>query len=157
MKQSDADPFNPRPLPPTVARAISRNRLALALSIIPLIIAMVVWPELFLWSKVVHLPSWAKFLPTPIFTGAYVSFLCLIPAAFLTTSFASAKRALFMTVAIAPTVAVTTYVLDIAHIDKYLPFNIVFHYFWVMLFCLLLPAVILGIIRRLASLRWQHD
>jgi len=155
MKQSDADPFNSRALLQTLAMAISRNRLAL--SIIPLAIAMVVWPELFLWSKVVYLPSWAKFLPIPIFTGACVSFLCLIPAAFFTASFASAKRALFMTVAITPTVAVATYVLDSANINKYLPFNIVFHYFWVILFCLLLPTIILGTIRKLASLRWHHD
>lgn len=131
--------------------AISRNQLALALSIIPLSIAMIVWPELFLWSKVVHLPNWAKLLPAPIFAGAYVSLLCLLPAAFLTESFASAKRALLMAVAITPAAAIVPYALNPIYFDKYLPFNVVFHYLWVILFCLLLPALILGTIRKFAS------
>lgn len=135
---------------------ISRNQLALALSVIPLAIAMFVWPELFLWSKVVHLPRWAEFLPTPIFAGAYVSLLCLLPAAFLTESFAGAKRALLLAVAITPVAAVSTYALDPIHLNKYLPFNVVFHYFWAILFCLLFPALILGTIRKLVSFRGQH-
>ncbi len=140
----------------TLAMAISRNQLALALSVTSLAITMVVWPELFLWSKVVHLPSWAEFLPTPIFAGAYVSLLCLLPAAFLTESFAGAKRALLIAVVITPAAAVATYVLNPIHLNKYLPFNAVFHYLWVILFCLLLPAAILGAIRKLASFRGQH-
>lgn len=135
---------------------ISRNHLALALSAIPLAIAMLAWPELFLWSKVVHLPSWTELLPMPLFAGAYISFLCLLPAAFFTESFAGAKRALLMAVIITPVAAVATYAFNPIHHNKYLPFNVVFHYVWVILFCLLLPAVILGTIRKLASFRGQH-
>ena len=136
---------------------LSRNQLPILLSVTSLAIAMAVWPELFLWSKVVHLPRWAEFLPTPIFSGAYVSLLCLLPAAFLTESFAGAKRALLFTVAITPAAAVATYALNPIHLNKYLPFNAVFHYLWVILFCLLPPAVILGAIRKFASLRELHD
>lgn len=130
---------------------ISRNQQALALNTVLLVMAMIVWPELFLWSKVVHIPSWAELLPTPIFTGAYVSFLCLLPAAFLTESFAGAKRALLVAVVITPAAAVATYALNPAHHNKYLLFNVVFHYVWAVLFCLLLPALILLLIRKLVS------
>lgn len=143
-------------MPTRLAMTISRNQLALALSAIPLAIVMFVWPELFLWSKVVHLPSWAELLPTPIFAGAYVSLLCLLPAAFLADSFAGAKRALLMAVAITPVAAVSTYAVDPIHLNKYLPYNVVFHYFWAILFCLLLPALILSTIRKLASFQGQH-
>ena len=144
------------PSPSTLAMAISRDHLALALSMLLLATAMVAWPELFLWSKVVHLPRWAELLPSPILAGAYVSFLCLLPAAFLTGSFAGAKRALLLVAAITPATAVATYALNPIHHNKYLLFNVAFHYVWAILFCLLLPSLILLTIRKLVSYRGQH-
>ncbi|WP_378007841.1 hypothetical protein [Aeromonas jandaei] len=81
---------------------ITRNHWSLATSIIMLAAVMVTWPNLFLWSKVIHFPDWAEHLPAPVFTGAYVSFVCLIPAALGADNFSSAKRALFVAVVIAP-------------------------------------------------------
>ncbi|WP_429072404.1 hypothetical protein [Aeromonas veronii] len=73
---------------------ITRNHLSLATSIIMLAAVMVTWPNLFLWSKIVHFPDWAEHLPAPVFTGTYISFVCLIPAALGADNFSSAKRAL---------------------------------------------------------------
>lgn len=42
---------------------LNRNQLALGISIVALSVAMVVWVELFIFSKVVHLPQWADVLP----------------------------------------------------------------------------------------------
>ncbi|MFQ1780402.1 hypothetical protein ACK37A_17205, partial [Aeromonas veronii] len=71
---------------------ITRNHLSLATSIIMLAAVMVTWPHLFLWSKVVHFPDWAEHLPAPVFTGTYISFVCLIPAALGADNFSSAKE-----------------------------------------------------------------
>ncbi len=135
---------------------ISRNQQALALSAALLVAAMLLWPEMFLWAKVVHLPSWTEFLPAPIFSGSYVSFLCLLPAAFLTESFASAKRALIMVVALTPVAVVGTYLANPAHHNHYIVFNVVFHYIWVILFVLLLPSMLLLSMRKFLSYRRHH-
>lgn len=134
----------------------SRNHLSLALSILMLAGAMVAWPNLFLWSKVVHLPRWAEHLPAPVFTGAYISFLCLIPAALGANSFYSAKRSLLVAVAVAPLFAVATFVLAPEHQNEHLLFNVAFHYVWVVLFCMLVPAFILVAIRKTFGDRGAH-
>ncbi|QWT45258.1 hypothetical protein [Azospira inquinata] len=135
---------------------ISRNHLSLVSSIILLASAMVVWPNLFLWSKVAHLPAWAEHLPAPVFTGAYVSFVCLIPAALWTDTFSSAKRALLSAVIVAPVFAVATYTLSPEHQDQYLLFNVLFHYVWVILFCMFVPACALAAIRKIIGNRRPH-
>ncbi len=135
---------------------ISRNQQALALSAALLVAAMLLWPEMFLWAKVVHLPSWTEFLPAQIFAGSYVSFLCLLPAAFLTDTFASAKRALILVVALTPLAAVGTYAANPAHHNHYIVFNVVFHYMWVILFALLLPSILLLSMRKLLTYRRHH-
>jgi hypothetical protein len=135
---------------------ISRNHLSLTISIFMLAAAMVAWPNLFLWSKVVHLPRWADQLPAPVFTGAYVSFVCLLPAALGTDSFCSAKRALLIAVVVAPLFAVATYTLAPEHQNEYLLFNVVFHYVWVVLFCMLVPAAILAAVKKLIGSHGEH-
>lgn len=135
---------------------ITRNYLSLATSILMLAVVMVVWPNLFLWSKVVQLPSWAENLPAPVFTGAYVSFLCLIPAALGVDKFSSVKRALLVAVAVAPLFAIATYALNPEHQNKHLLFNVVFHYVWVILFCMFLPAAILAAIKKLIGIWGAH-
>lgn len=135
---------------------ISPNHLSLATSIILLAFAMVVWPNLFLWSKVVHLPAWAEHLPAPVFTGAYISFVCLIPAALWAETYSSATRALLSSVIVTPVFAVATYALSPENQDQYLLFNVVFHYVWVVLFSMLVPAGALALIRKIIGNRRAH-
>lgn len=136
---------------------IPRIYFSSAISIVFLASAMVAWPNLFLWSKIVNLPSWAEHLLAPIFTGAYVSFICLIPAALGSDTFSSAKRALLFAVVVAPIFAIGTYVLAPEHQNKYLLFNAVFHYVWIILFCMLVPAVTLLTIRKFIGDRKVND
>ncbi|HHQ4574125.1 hypothetical protein [Aeromonas hydrophila] len=127
---------------------ITRNHLSLATSIIILTAVMVIWPNLFLWSKFVHPPDWAEHLPAPVFTGSYVSFVCLIPAALGADNFSSAKRDLFVAVVVTPLFAVATYALNPEHQNEHLLFNVVFHYIWIILFCMLILAAILAAIKK---------
>ncbi|MDX7780064.1 hypothetical protein SJR98_18450 [Aeromonas hydrophila] len=135
----------------------TRNHLSLATSIIILAAVMVIWPNLFLWSKVVHLPDWAEHLPAPVFTGSYVSFVCLIPAALGADNFSSAKRVLFVAVVVTPLFAVATYALNPEHQNEHLLFNVVFHYIWIILFCMLIPAAILAAIKKIIGSRGTHS
>ncbi|MFQ1778331.1 hypothetical protein ACK37A_06570 [Aeromonas veronii] len=66
------------------------------------------------------------------------------------------KRALFVAVVIAPLFAVATYALNPEHQNEYLLFNVVFHYVWVILFCMLVPAAILAAIKKLIGSRGAH-
>lgn len=129
-----------------------RNLFALASSLAALAAAMLAWPELFLFGKVVMLPAWAEALPSPVNTGAYLAFLCLIPAALLTDTFANAARATAAAVAVAPLFAVASWAFDPMHHDGSLGTNLAFHYLWVVVFSLLVPAAILLVVRKLAGL-----
>ena len=60
--------------------------LAAALSGALLSIAVWLYPELFLFSKTVVLPAWAKGLPYGLYAGAYLAFVALLPIALLAMS-----------------------------------------------------------------------
>ena len=57
--------------------------LAVALSGTLLSIAVWIYPELFLFSKTVVLPAWARGLPYSLHAGAYLGFVVLLPVALL--------------------------------------------------------------------------
>lgn len=129
-----------------------RNLFALALGLAALAAAMLAWPTLFLFSKVMMLPAWAQALPSPVNTGAYLAFLCLVPIAFLTDTFAQAARAMVLAVAVAPLFAVARWAFDPAHFDGTLVPSLLFHYLWIVVFSLLVPAILLLAVRKFAGL-----
>lgn len=126
---------------------LNRNQLALSASIVALSVAMVVWVDLFTFSKVVHLPQWADALPWPIFTPSFLALVCLVPAAFGTDAFASACKAVIFSLMVSPLAAVVACALNPFYQDRFLPANAVFNYFWVIGFHCLIPAVLLLAVR----------
>ncbi|WP_024929234.1 hypothetical protein [Methylophilus sp. OH31] len=126
---------------------LNRNQLALGISIFALSVAMVVWVELFTFSKVVHLPQWADALPWPILAPSFLVLLCLIPAAFGTHTFANACKAIIFSLLVCPLVAVVAYALNPLYQTRFLPANALFNYFWVIGFHCLVPAMLLLAVR----------
>lgn len=79
------------------------SRVGFFLSLIALSAFTATFPDLFFFSKEMHLPEWAKQLPAPLkpfHAGRYVSFLLFLPVALL-TGFGFNKLGPLLVVAIA--------------------------------------------------------
>ena len=126
---------------------MNRNRIAFFTSLAALSAAMVIWGDLFRWSKVVYLPEWAKALPAPIMLPSYLAFFCLLPATLGTDSLTAARAAASKSILLAPLAAVIAFALNPLHQDASLLFNALFHYVWIILFFCALPAVLAVLIR----------
>ena len=129
------------------APRMNRNHIAFFASLAALSAAMVIWGDLFRWSKVVYLPEWAKALPAPLMLPSYLAFVCLLPAAFGTDRLAAARAAVLKSVLLAPFVAIITFALNPLHQGASLLFNALFHYAWIVLFFCTLPAILVVFIR----------
>ena len=108
---------------------------------------MVIWGDLFRWSKVAYLPEWANALPAPLMLPSYLTFVCLLPAALGTDSLANARAVVLKTVLIAPLAAVIAFAVSPQHQNAALLFNALFHYVWIVLFFCALPAVLVILVR----------
>ena len=108
---------------------------------------MFIWDDLFRWSKVVYLPDWINALPAPIMAPSYMTFVCLLPAGFVTASLANARAAVVRCVLLAPLLPIITYTLEPLHHNRFLIANALFHYAWIVLFFSALPALLVILIR----------
>jgi hypothetical protein len=108
---------------------------------------MVLWGDLFRWSKVAYLPDWAEALPMPLMAPSYLVFICLLPAAFATRTFASARKAILASVLLSPLAPVAAFAIDPLHQNRFLPANMVFHYVWILLFYCAAPALLALLLR----------
>jgi hypothetical protein len=108
---------------------------------------MVIWVDLFIFSKVVYLPAWANVLPAPILAPAFLAFVCLIPAAVVPDTLGGARWAVARSVLLSPLTAIAAYALNPANQDRFLPANAIFNYLWIVLFHCLVPALLLVIVR----------
>jgi len=129
-----------------------RNLLAAFASLLPLAAAMLMWGDLFLWAKVLHIPDWLNALPAPLLFPAYLAFLCLLPAALLADELVAAGVAVALAVLVAPLFAVAAYALQARHQDGALLANMAFHYCWIVLFFCVVPALLVLLFR--AALDW---
>lgn len=129
------------------APKMNLNRLAFFASMVALSAAMVIWGDLFRWSKVTYLPEWAKALPAPLMLPSYLAFICPLPAVLITDSLASARAAVVRSVLLSPLAAVIAYALNPLHQDRFLVANMLFNYVWIVLFFCVLPAVLVVLIR----------
>ncbi|MGC3965304.1 MAG: hypothetical protein QM803_18850 [Rhodocyclaceae bacterium] len=126
---------------------MDRNRIAFFASLAALSAAMIIWGDLFRWSKVVQLPEWASALPSPLMLPSYLAFVCLLPAALGTNSFATARAAVLKSVLVAPITTVIAFALNPLNRDASLLINVPFHYAWIVLFFCALPAALVVVIR----------
>ncbi len=122
---------------------MNRDHISILTSLALMSAAMVIWPDIFNFAKTVHLPEWAKALPSPINTPAYLTLLCLIPAAFTSTSVQRAVRCVATSVFVAPLFAIGAYALNPIHQNDYLIANALFSYLWIVLFHCAVPALLL--------------
>ena len=126
---------------------MNRNRIAFSASLVTLSAAMVIWGDLFRWSKVTYLPEWAHALPASLMLPSYLTFVCLLPAALGTVSLANARAFVLKTVLVAPIAAVIAFAVSPQHQNAALLFNALFHYVWIVLFFCALPAILAILIR----------
>jgi hypothetical protein len=122
---------------------MKRSQAASIASTLLLSAAIVIWIDLFAFSKTVHLPAWTSVLPMPMMTPAYLAFICLIPAAVVASSLKNACVAVTKSVLLSPLAAMAAYALNPAYQDRFLPINLLFNYVWIVLFNCLLPAMLL--------------
>jgi surface polysaccharide O-acyltransferase-like enzyme len=122
---------------------MNRDRISTMTSLILLSAAMIIWADIFNFSKTAHLPEWAKLLPSPINAPAYLTLLCLIPAAFASTSVQRAAQSVAASVFVAPLFAIDAYALNPIHQNTYLFANALFSYGWIVLFYCAVPAFLL--------------
>ena len=128
-----------------------RDAITTAISALLLCGAMLLWQDLFLFSKVVHLPSWTDHLPRPINTAAYLAFVCLMPVALATTTLVRAVCAQTLVLVVAPLPAVALYAASREPGSNFeLLANTSFQYLWMVGFHCLVPAVILLAVRFVA-------
>jgi hypothetical protein len=122
---------------------MTRNNVAFLASTFLLSAAMVIWVDLFTFSKVVYLPAWTKVLPITIMAPSYIAFFCLIPATFIANNLASARVAVAKSVLLSPLAAIAIYAFNPSHQNRFLFANTLFNYVWIVLFYCLLPALLL--------------
>ena len=128
-----------------------RDLITTSFSAVLLAASILVWRDMYLFSKVVHLPTWTASLPSPINTPAYLAVLCLLPAAFISSTRGSAVRAVALAVLVAPLPAIGVYATSTSTSGVNLVLNTVFNYGWVVGFNCLLPALVLLGLRVAAS------
>ena len=120
---------------------MNRNRISTLASVALLSAVMVVWADLFYFSKEVHLPEWAKLLLSPISAPEYLTLLCLIPAAFFTTTTQRAVQSVIVSLFVAPLSTVALYALN--HENMYIVQNVLFTYGFIILWHCTVPAILL--------------
>lgn len=122
---------------------MNRNFVAFIASTLLLSAAMIIWVDLFTFSKVVYRPAWAKVLPMPRMVPAYLAFVCLIPAAVVASTPKDALLAVTKSFLLSPLAAIAAFALNPAHQYWFLPINMLYNYVWIVLFHCILPALLL--------------
>jgi hypothetical protein len=128
-----------------------RDPITTCFSAVLLATSILVWRDLYFFSKVVYLPTWTANLPSPINTPAYLAVLCLLPAAFISSTRGAAIRAVIWAVLVAPLPALGVYATSTSSSGINLVLNTVFNYGWVIGFNCLVPALVLLGLRVAAS------
>jgi len=117
--------------------------IGFVIGLLMLSLAITIWSDLFLFSKTVRLPEWAKTLPSPISAPKYIAFLCLIPVVLTAKTLASATAFTSKVILLSPLLALFGYAFNTTVQDMRILFNLVFHYLWAIGFNCLLPALVL--------------
>ena len=126
------------------------NKLILV-SFLSLTTSIVIWPELFLFSKVVHLPKWATYLPC-FFMGAHLlTLICLLPLLFLSKPIKSLLIIIFIVLTVSSILGVNL-ALYLAHgtytINNYI-YNYISQTVWLFTVIFLLPSLVIVVINAL--------
>ena len=122
------------------------NKLILV-SFLSLTTSIVIWPELFLFSKVVHLPKWATYLPY-FFMGAHLlTFICLLPLLFLSKPIKSLLIIIFIVLTLSSIFGINL-ALYLGH-GTYTINNYISQTAWLFTVIFLLPSLVIVVINAL--------
>ena len=138
---------------------MNRDRIFTLISLVLLSISMSVWAEIFNFSKIIYLPEWTKVFPHPINAPSYLVLVCLMPVAFVSTTVRLAVQGVAVSVFVAPLFAVLTAALNPTHQSVYLFANMLFNYWWIVLFHCTVPACLLLVTRvlvRFINEKWYR-
>jgi len=125
----------------------SNESRALIASCILLCIAVFTYPQLFLFSKTIHVPAWADSVPYKIYAGAYLALIAFLPIAiFSKTKFQLVK---FYFIASAVAIFPAGISRHISYGDNLLGIfaNSLFHYAYSIIFVLSWPMAATFLVR----------
>ncbi len=111
------------------------------ISLLALGSAIAVYPTIFLFYMIARAPEWAAILPEWVGPSFLISFLCLLPCAASSSVWESAKSA-SVSIVLSPIPALLIYSANFDGDLRLLVVNVVWHYLWVTMFHLLLPALL---------------
>lgn len=122
-----------------------RYRLGLFLSLLSLSFVMLIWRDLFFFSKFIDLPAWAYYLPNPVSAPAYLSALSLLPATFIPSGLKAASKAIILSLGLSPILGLIFAALELSTKTSFaeVVLNSIFNYIWAVGFHCALPAIIL--------------
>lgn len=128
---------------------IYRNTLAFWASLVMLSTVMSIWFEMFRFSKDLHIPVWGQVLPYPFLLPFYMVFFCLLPAAFIATTFRLSCLLVFRCVLISSLFPSVILMLSIT----YNPIaNGAGSYLFVLLWICLIPSCLVVVMRAVFDL-----
>ncbi len=126
---------------------MQRNRIAFFASLIMLSFVMIIWRDMFLFTKSAPVPKWSYFLPYPFILTSDIVFVCLLPVAFFPKSFRFKYASVLICVLLSPLIPVVTWMTTISYhplvngIYNYL-FIILFHCFFPVFFIVLIRTIV---------------
>ena len=123
------------------------EKLAMLCSGILFGLAVVAFPDQFLFSKTVPNSFWTKYFPLPFGSGWFITFIVLVPVAWMNKSVFSAMKAAILSVLPAMLMAVPISLSIIG--DSLLPNNLLNQYLWVAIIAVL--PLLLHIVLRWCS------
>ncbi|MBU2114113.1 MAG: hypothetical protein KKE94_10135 [Gammaproteobacteria bacterium] len=126
---------------------MQREKLAMLCSGILFGLAIVAFPDQFLFSKTVPNSFWTEYFPLPFGAGWFITFIVLVPAVWMNKSVFSAMKAAILSVLPAMLMAVPISLSIIG--DSLLPNNLLNQYLWVAIIALL--PLLLHIVLRWCS------
>ena len=126
---------------------MQREKLAMLCSGVLLGLAIVAFPDQFLFSKTVPNSFWTEYFPLPFGAGWFITFIVLVPVVWMNKSVFSAIKAAILSVLPAMLMAVPISLSIIG--DTLLPNNSLNQYLWVAIIAV--PPLLLHIVLRWCS------
>ncbi|MFO1389272.1 hypothetical protein [Cellvibrio sp.] len=126
---------------------MSRNYLAFGASAVILSFIVYIYFDFFSFSKTIFLPSWMLLFPFPMLVPSVIIGAALIPATFIPHSVRSVVWVLVASLSISPLAGLIHFALSPIHQHGGLIYNILFNYFWIILYHCFVPMLILFAIR----------
>lgn len=121
---------------------MNRNTIGFSISVFALSLAILCFVDIFVFSKVIHVPDWAFSLPGPLFLTHYIVAVCLIPVVVLSNGFRMAISNVIATIMSAPILGLIIFSVS-ADWQGYFFSGLTINYLWIVFFHCFPPAIAL--------------